>query len=52
MSATRLRFEDLWPGPSHSVAEREADARQLQEVLESAPLFAREAAKGTESGRR
>ena len=52
MSSTRLRFEDLWPGGAHSKAEREADAEHLKGVLESAPLFAREAAKVNGSSRR
>lgn len=52
MSSARLRFEDLWPGAAHSPSDREADARHLKAVFESAPLFAREAAKVNASSRR
>jgi hypothetical protein len=45
MSATRLRFEDLWPSPARSPAERRSDARRLDEALRASPLFARELEK-------
>ncbi len=51
MSATRLRFEELWPGssPARSAAERNADAAHLEKVLAGAPLFAKELAKARAS---
>jgi hypothetical protein len=42
MSATRLRFEDLWP---HGSPPRPDDARALDAALAESPLFARELAK-------
>jgi len=45
MSATRLRFEDLWPAPPLASPGRAADARHLEAVLAAAPLFARELAR-------
>ena len=45
MSATRLRFEDLWPGVAEADVHRAADAERLMSTLRGAPLFARELAK-------
>ena len=43
MSATRHRFEDLWPGARDRAAG--GDARALEAALGEQPLFARELAK-------
>jgi len=45
MSATRLRFEDLWPGGAQAASDREADSARLEATLGEAPLFARELGK-------
>jgi hypothetical protein len=45
MSATRLRFEPLWPGSAGASASLASDARRLDAALLAAPLFARELAK-------
>ncbi len=42
MSATRLRFEDLWPD---GLPPKPDDARALEAALAASPLFARELAK-------
>ena len=47
MSATRHRFEDLWPGAPGTAAHADADAARLEAALADAPLFARELAKIT-----
>jgi hypothetical protein len=45
MSATRLRFEDLWPGVAEADEHRASDAKTLEAALSTAPLFARELGK-------
>jgi hypothetical protein len=45
MSATRLRFEDLWPGVPEADENRAPDAKILDAALSAAPLFARELGK-------
>ena len=55
MSATRLRFEDLWPGEAgadedvRDVQNAGADAARLEAALAKAPLFARELGKTVSS---
>lgn len=47
MSATRLRFEELWPELAAPVEQRTSDARHLAAILAEAPLFARELRKSS-----
>jgi hypothetical protein len=45
MSATRHRFEDLWPAAPGAHERAEDDAAKLEEALAGGPLFARELEK-------